>query len=141
MARTSWFSLIRWWGPLCTRPTRLVDFLYWNNSPRVDMLPQSDKLFRFRANQSLLFHLNAACLAEKQQISILKSLVSLHRSLNPLSTALEASMLTITEAAISGKGHRRIHWFKYRFYDEIVTDITTRNSERKNTYMYHSDRV
>ena len=31
----------------------------------------SDTLFWFRANQSLLFLLNAACLAEKQQIAIL----------------------------------------------------------------------
>jgi hypothetical protein len=29
----------------------------------------SNTLFRFRANHSLLFLLNAACLAEKQQIS------------------------------------------------------------------------
>jgi hypothetical protein len=31
----------------------------------------SDTLFWFRANQPLLFLLNAACLAEKQQIPIL----------------------------------------------------------------------
>jgi hypothetical protein len=43
---------------------------YWNNSPRVDMSLHSDTLFWFRGNQSLLFLLNAACLAEKQQISI-----------------------------------------------------------------------
>ena len=30
----------------------------------------SDTLFRLRANQFLLFLLNAACLAEKQQINI-----------------------------------------------------------------------
>jgi hypothetical protein len=30
-----------------------------------------DTLFWFRANQSLLLHLSAACLAEKQQIPIL----------------------------------------------------------------------
>ena len=34
------------------------------------MLLHSDTLFWFRANQSLLFLLNAACLAEKQQIPI-----------------------------------------------------------------------
>ena len=34
------------------------------------MSPHSDTLSRFRANQSLLFLLNAACLAEKQQIQI-----------------------------------------------------------------------
>ena len=41
---------------------------HWNNSPRVDMTLHSDTLFWFRANQSLLFLLNAVCLAEKQQI-------------------------------------------------------------------------
>jgi hypothetical protein len=40
----------------------------WNNSPRVDMSLHSDTLFWFWANQSFLLLLNAACLAEKQQI-------------------------------------------------------------------------
>ena len=35
------------------------------------MSPQSDTLSRLRANQSLLYLLHAACLAEKQQIQIL----------------------------------------------------------------------
>ena len=35
-----------------------------NNSPRIDMSLHSDTLFWFRANQYLLFLLNAACLAE-----------------------------------------------------------------------------
>ena len=68
MVRTSQFSVRRWWGPLCTRPTRWVGSLvlaHWNNSPRVDMSLHSDTLFWFRANQSLLFLLNAACLAKK----------------------------------------------------------------------------
>ena len=56
----------------------------------------SDTLFWFRANQSLLFLLNAACLAEKQQIPILYSLVWPDRGSNPWSTAHEASTLTIT---------------------------------------------
>jgi hypothetical protein len=43
---------------------------YWNKSPRVEMSLHSDTLFWFRGNQSLLFLLNAACLAEKQQIPI-----------------------------------------------------------------------
>jgi hypothetical protein len=79
MARTSLFSTRWWWGPLCSRPTRWVGFFivlaHWNNSPRVDMSLHSDTLVWFRANQSLLFLLNAACLAEKQQIPILMSLV------------------------------------------------------------------
>jgi hypothetical protein len=37
---------------------------HWNNSPRIDMSLHSDTLSWCRANQSLLFLLNAACLAE-----------------------------------------------------------------------------
>ena len=48
---------------------------HWNKSSREDMSLHSDTLFWFRANQSLLFLLNATCLAEKQQIPILYSLV------------------------------------------------------------------
>ena len=44
---------------------------HWNNSSQIDMLPHSDTLNWFQANQSLVFLLNAACLAEKQQISII----------------------------------------------------------------------
>jgi hypothetical protein len=43
---------------------------HWNNSPRVDMSPHLNTLSWFQVNQSLLFLLNAACLAEKQQIPI-----------------------------------------------------------------------
>jgi hypothetical protein len=42
---------------------------HWSNSPQIDMLPISDTLSWFRAIQFLLFLLNAACLATKQQIS------------------------------------------------------------------------
>jgi len=38
---------------------------HWNNNSWADMSLHSDTLFWFRANQSLLFLLNAACLAEK----------------------------------------------------------------------------
>jgi hypothetical protein len=44
---------------------------HWNNSPRVDVSLHSDTFFWFRANQSLLLLLNAAYLAEKQEIQIL----------------------------------------------------------------------
>ena len=66
---------------------------HWNNSPWSDMSLLSDTLFWFRANQSLLFLLNAACLVEKQQIPILLSLVWPDRGSNPRSTVLEASTL------------------------------------------------
>jgi hypothetical protein len=49
----------------------------------------TDTLFWFRAKQALLLLLIDACLAEKQQIPILKSLVWPVRGSNPQSTALE----------------------------------------------------
>jgi hypothetical protein len=51
---------------------------HWNNSHRIDMSPHSDILSWFQANQSLFILLNAAGLAEKQQIPILESLVWPH---------------------------------------------------------------
>jgi hypothetical protein len=61
-------------GPLCTRPTRLLD-LYSASSRQqlstdrhVPPHPPSHTLARFPANLSILFLLNAVCLAEKQQI-------------------------------------------------------------------------
>jgi hypothetical protein len=60
------------------------------------MLLHSDVLSWFRTDQSLLFLLNTVCLAEKQQIPILQSLVWPDRGSNPRSTTFEASMLTIT---------------------------------------------
>jgi hypothetical protein len=73
-----------------------IVLVYWNNSPRVDMWPHSDTLSWIRANPSLLVLLSDACLAEKQQIPILKSLVCTDRYSNPRSIALEENMLTIT---------------------------------------------
>jgi hypothetical protein len=49
----------------CTTEGHCHD-LYWNNSRRIDMSHHSDTISWFRANQSLLFILSAACLAEKQ---------------------------------------------------------------------------
>ena len=69
---------------------------HWNNSLRIDMSLHSDTLSWFRANQSLLFLLNAAYLVEKQQNTNFIVLFSPDRGLNPWSIALEASRLTIT---------------------------------------------
>jgi len=45
----------------------LIVLVHWNSS-RIDMSPHSDTLSWFWANQSLLFLLSDASLAEKQQI-------------------------------------------------------------------------
>ena len=74
----------------------LTVLAHWNNSPRIDMSPHSDTLSRFRTNSSLRFFLNAACLAEKQQIPILYSFVWPNWGSHPQSTTLEANTLTIT---------------------------------------------
>jgi hypothetical protein len=71
-------------------------FAHWNNSPWVAMSLPSDTSSWFRANQFLLSFLKAACSAEKQQISISKSLGWPVCGSNPWSTALVVSMLTIT---------------------------------------------
>jgi hypothetical protein len=69
---------------------------HWNNSSQIDMSSHSDTLSWFIADQSLPFLLNAACLAEKQQIPILYYLVWPDRGKNPRSTTIEASTLTVT---------------------------------------------
>jgi hypothetical protein len=66
----------------------------------------SDTLFWFRTDQSLLFQLNAVCLPEKQQIPIVLSLVWPDRDTNPRYTALEESTLTITPPT-------RLYIFRY----------------------------
>jgi hypothetical protein len=59
--------------------------------PKLTLSPQSDTLSLFRANQSLLFLLNAVCLVENQQIPILESVVLPNRGSITKSTALEKS--------------------------------------------------
>ena len=68
-----------------------------NNSPWIDMLPHPDTLSWFRANQSLHFLLNDACLADKQQIPMLYSLWfdSIRARTHDLPRS-EANTLTIT---------------------------------------------
>ena len=74
----------------------LIVLAHWNNSALIDMLPHSNTLSWFPTNQYLLFLFNAVYLAEKQQISILLSLVWPDRGSNPRSTALKESKLIIT---------------------------------------------
>jgi hypothetical protein len=59
----------------------LLVLAHWSKSPRSDMSFYSYTLFWLPANKSLLILLNAACLAEKQQMPFLKSLVWLDRGL------------------------------------------------------------
>jgi hypothetical protein len=58
-------------GEPCTLSWILIVLIHWNNSLWIDMSPNSDTLSWFGAKQSLFFLLNAACLAEKQQLPIL----------------------------------------------------------------------
>ena len=60
-----------------------VRFVLDQHAQWIDMSPHSDTLSLFRVNQSLLVCLNVACLAEKQQIPILMSMVLPDRGLNP----------------------------------------------------------
>jgi hypothetical protein len=62
----------------------------------IDMSPHSDTLTCSRANHSLFFLLSTVCLAEKQEIPILYSLVCPDRGSNPRSTALDVSTQAIT---------------------------------------------
>ena len=55
---------MRW----CPFSCIFIVLVHWNKSLWIDMLSHSDTLSWFRANRSLLFLLNAACLAQKQQI-------------------------------------------------------------------------
>ena len=87
-----------WWGSALYLTNTLcwifIVLAHWINSLWIDMSLHSDTLSWFRANQSLLFLLNDACLLEKLQI--LKTLVWPDQDSNSRSTVLEASLLTIT---------------------------------------------
>jgi hypothetical protein len=61
-----------YWKPSLYNIAQFLSLTLWHNHIcGIDMWPYSDTLSRFRANQSLRFLLNAAFLAEKQQIPIL----------------------------------------------------------------------
>jgi len=62
MAALFWTNMLSW---------IFIVLAHWKNNLQVDMSLHSDTLFWFRAKPSLLFLLNAVCLAEKQQIPIL----------------------------------------------------------------------
>ena len=85
---------------------------HWHNNQWMNTSLHLDTFSWYRINKSLLFLLNAAYLAEKQQIPIIYFWVWLDRGSNSWSIALEASMLTITPTL-------RIQFI----YDEIWWDI------------------
>jgi hypothetical protein len=87
---------VKWWQKLTLPLARWA-----NNSHWVDMSLHSNTLFWFRANQSLLFLLNAAFLAEKQQIPILYLLfVWQYRGSYQQFIALEASTLVTSDGMV-----------------------------------------
>ena len=67
-----------------------------DNSLPVDMLLHSDTFFLFQTIQYLLLLLNAACIAEKQQIPILLALAWPDHDSNTWSTTPQASTPTLT---------------------------------------------
>jgi hypothetical protein len=70
---------------------------HWNNRPWVDISPHSDTLSRFWANQSLLFLVIAACLAEKQKKNTNFIVFGLTRSgVEPMIYRTQEWTLTIT---------------------------------------------
>ena len=73
-----------------------VVLAHWNNSRWVGMSLHWETLSWFRNKQSLFLPLKAACLAEKQQISILLNLVWHYRGSNARSITLLASIQSIT---------------------------------------------
>ena len=83
-----------------------------------------DILSWFWVNQSLLFLLHAACLAEKQQIPIWRSLVSHERGSNPRSTALEASMLNhYATDAVYTNDVVQIRWSALQSSFQLLTQL------------------
>ena len=88
------------WTLLCTRPIGWAWFfnvkVHESNCLQEDMPLYPYTLFWLWADQSMLLLLNAACLAAKQQTSILMSLVWTRKGSNPRPSTQEACKLTIT---------------------------------------------
>ena len=122
---------------------------HWNNSPQICMSPHSDTLSR-------IFGFIAMCLAEKQQIPILWSLVWPDRGSNPRSTTL-ATSTTLGHQMILNTCHMHIEckeslgriwkdqWLKQRiqkcaYYKEIQIVTTEHwfigNISKQNTFKY-----
>ena len=85
------------------------DKLIFNDKIMRSALFQTSTLSSFRTNQSFLFLFNAACLAEKQHITILQFLVLPDRGSNPQSTTLEVSTITITLPMLLSQIRKKIY--------------------------------
>ena len=77
VARTSYISMRWWWCQLCTRSVLLVRMYSCSSLKQQSMTCCCSRTHYswFKANQSLLLLLNAACLVEKQQLPVLFNIV------------------------------------------------------------------
>ena len=92
------------------------------------MLPHSDTLSWFWANQSLFFFLNAACVDEKQQIPILPD-----RDSNSRSTTVEGEPANHYTTDAVDNQRSEAHTTKIKQQLSIKTGM---NSERISSYDY-----
>ena len=96
---------------------------------RLNMSLHSDALSSFRANLSLLLHLKALWLAEKQQIPILQSLVLPNRCSYPQSTALQMSLLTITSLMWCKRMRKKVKPIKTKQFKRTKSSINNNPSK------------
>ena len=96
----------------------LIVLAHWNNSPWVDICRSNGTHYSDFEPTSLL---NAACLAEKQQIPILKSSVWPDLGSNPNYSALDANTPTIT---LPMRFQKYIHVYAYSLDDQSLTKFS-----------------
>ena len=100
-----------------------IVIVHRNNNMWLNMLLHSDALSSFRANLSLLLHLKALWLVDKQQIPILQSLVLPNRCSNPQSTALQMSTLTITPMMWCKRMRKKVKPMKTKQFKRTKSSI------------------
>ena len=95
----------------------------------LNMSLHPDALSSFRANLSLLLHLKALWLVDKQQIPILQSLVLPNRCSNPQSTALQMSTLTITPMMWCKRMRKKVKPMKTKQFKRTKSSINNNPSK------------